>query len=689
MKKQVLLSFTLLLCSLSLAAQWQHIPGPEGGHVINLDTDGSQLYALTTTNIFRSDDEGYHWQVLEGSHHAGRTIGRLVAENGVFYGKNTDGEVLRSNDGGKTWKVVLKKPYPITAPGEVLHEVFAKGDTVLVSSEFTIYRSVDRGETWAATSDLFSYGHANIFSAGSDLFAWSKRHIHRSSDGGQTWKRVFTSGGEFAAVGLANEYLYAFYTSTGRVLRSDDGFDTWETIESAQLNYLGKPYQVVGDGALVYCINQDYYCGGYFVYSIDKGLTWLQGQSEIDVPLTVRGVISFGGHLILAHKKGVSHSIDHLKTIVHTQQNGLDACYIENISVGKHSVGVDANSISYLSDKTGQNWMEVALDPSLNPCYRWTHIHNTEQRWFLMDQQKKTTFYSDNEGKHWTQLDKYFYDIQVTTKHCLWEIEPYQKTIRRLSDDKKEFTTLYGIGALYRNLFGFEHHVIAKVEDCYELYEEHDFVGSRISCSPCNAGGVLHFDGHNLFHFCGSNTYVFKENATDWEEIYPQDWATGIPLYHSRITDLKTHDGVTWAALEGKGLFYTTDATGRFYPAQPQLPYPYPTALAFRGDTIWVGTEGGGIYRMTLPPVHTEASAKPIFQCSPNPSNGRLRLEADVFFTDETRLAVLDVTGKMVTEKKLAPGQVWDLDFHYLPRGLYVLMLRTASGSVGLKWAVH
>lgn len=146
---------------------------------------------------------------------------------------------------------------------------------------------------------------------------------------------------------------------------------------------------------------------------------------------------------------------------------------------------------------------------------------------------------------------------------------------------------------------------------------------------------------------------------------------------------------MTWATLGGKGLFYTTDATGRFYPAQPQLPYPYPTALAFRGDTIWVGTEGGGIYRMTLPPVHTEASAKPIFQCSPNPSNGRLRLEADVFFTDETRLAVLDVTGKMVTEKNLAPGQVWDLDFHYLPRGLYVLMLRTASGSVGLKWAVH
>lgn len=236
---------------------------------------------------------------------------------------------------------------------------------------------------------------------------------------------------------------------------------------------------------------------------------------------------------------------------------------------------------------------------------------------------------------------------------------------------------------------------MVQANDRHVIFNEQGQLVDRIPFSPCpptvfgGLSGQIHFDGHNLFHFCGSNTYVFKENASDWAEIYPQDWATGIPLYHSRITDLKTHDGVTWAALEGKGLFYTTDATGRFYPAQPQLPYPYPTALAFRGDTIWVGTEGGGIYHMTLPPVHTEASAKPIFQCSPNPSNGRLRLEADVFFTDETRLAVLDVTGKMVTEKNLAPGQVWDLDFQYLPRGLYVLMLRTASGSVGLKWAVH
>lgn len=109
--------------------------------------------------------------------------------------------------------------------------------------------------------------------------------------------------------------------------------------------------------------------------------------------------------------------------------------------------------------------------------------------------------------------------------------------------------------------------------------------------SPCvpsifSGAGRLHFDGRHLFHFCDDRTYVFKENATVWEEIYPQDWTTGVPLYHSRITDIKTHDGVTWVALEGKGIFYTTDVSGRFYPTKPQLPYPYPTAIAFRDNEM-------------------------------------------------------------------------------------------------------
>ena len=92
---------------------------------------------------------------------------------------------------------------------------------------------------------------------------------------------------------------------------------------------------------------------------------------------------------------------------------------------------------------------------------------------------------------------------------------------------------------------------------------------------------------------------------------------------------------------------------------------------------------------MTLPPQQTEATGKPTFQCSPNPSDGRLHLQADVFFTEEIPLEVLDVSGKRVAAKTLSPGRAWDLDFPNLPQGMYVLMLRTGVGTVGVKWAVY
>lgn len=692
MKKQVLLSFTLLLCSLSLAAQWQHIPGPDGGFVVNLDTDGSQLYALTTTNIFRSDDEGYHWQVLEGSHHAGRTVGRLVAENGVFYGKNSDGEVLRSSDGGKTWQAVLKRPYPITASAERLYNVFAQGDTVLVSSEFTIYRSVDRGETWAATSDLLGYRHENIFASDQELFAWGGRYIYRSSDGGQSWAQVFNIATNFHAVGYANGYVFALYSNTNRVVRSKDGLRTWKTIDSGLLSFYPQRPKFLGDGKRTYCINQNQYCVGYYAYSDDDGLTWHSNFEEQAIPLSLQDVVSFDDHLTLAHREGISHSTDQLETLTH-ERTGLGASHLYSIFLGERSLAVNTYRLAHISDHTGDQWRTLNLN-NADFCYGGATIQGTRQRWFLVEGNGEVNLFSEDEGATWQHLSQTLKNSTLPSGNCLWEL--WSDTLWRWCDEEVASAEILTDTSVYGSLISFGQHTsIQTYDQRHVIFNEQGQLVDRIPFSPCPPtgfgalSGQIHFDGHNLFHFCGSNTYVFKENATDWEEIYPQDWTTGIPFYHSYITALATHQGVTWAALEGKGLFYTTDATGRFYPAQPQLPYPYPTALAFRGDTIWVGTEGGGIYRMTLPPVHTEASAKPIFQCSPNPSNGRLRLEADVFFTDETRLAVLDVTGKMVTEKNLAPGQVWDLDFHYLPRGLYVLMLRTASGSVGLKWAVH
>ncbi len=708
MKKQLLLSLSLLLWSLRLAAQWQHIPGPDGGLVINLDTDGSLLYALTTTSIYRSDDEGYHWQVMEDSHQAGRTIDRLVAENGVFYGKNADGEVLRSSDEGKTWQAVLKKPYPITAPGEVLHEVFAKGDTVLVSSEFTIYRSVDRGETWATTSDLFGYEHSNIFSSQSEFFSWGNDHIYRSSDGGLTWDNAFSTSSGFAGVGAIGDTLFALYSKIRRLIRSTDGFRTWELVNSDSIstkhsvNFDELLHAKVTklDNKICFVFESGYYeyCP-FYSYSTDGGTTWHRGSNGLSLPLEIRNIVSFKNHLVIAHRRGVSHSKDGFQTF-DPEQMGLAIAPIGNISVGKQHIFVGALQTVYSSNLSGDSWQEVEPVSHVPSCLKGAEVMQTSQRTILLDSYGKN-YYSEDEGENWLPINASNHN-KATSENCLWIY--FVGTLSKFCDGSATFEDVRPAelqDKILGRLFTFGKYFTITVSSTnpdgdkgsFLVFNESGKVIREAPPSPCPlyfpTNSFFYFDGQNILQYCGPNTYIFKENASTWESIYPQDWTTGIPLYHSRITAIATHQGVTWAALEGKGLFYTTDATGRFYPAQPQLPYPYPTAIAFRDNTIWVGTEGGGIYHMALPPVQAEAAAKPTFKCSPNPSDGQLHLEADLFFTDEILLEVLDVSGKLADSKTLSPGRAWDLNFPNLPQGLYILMLRTSAGTVGLKWAVH
>ncbi|MDP1817571.1 MAG: T9SS type A sorting domain-containing protein, partial [Leadbetterella sp.] len=62
---------------------------------------------------------------------------------------------------------------------------------------------------------------------------------------------------------------------------------------------------------------------------------------------------------------------------------------------------------------------------------------------------------------------------------------------------------------------------------------------------------------------------------------------------------------------------------------------------------------------------------------------------SDVFFTEETRLEVLDAAGRLLGTKILDPGLIWEVEFPGLPAGLYFLKLKTPLGTVGAKWVVH
>jgi len=698
MKKHLLL-LLLLFCGFQLSAQWQYLPGPDGGYVFNLETDGSILYALAPTGIYRSEDQGYHWHFLPGTRGASKMIERLTVENGVFYGISTYKKLLRSNDGGQSWQPVLQEPFPSPGPEEYLKNVFVKGDTVLVTSTSTVYRSVDRGETWISTGDLLNFNQSRIFSTGSDFFSGGNTHFYRSSDGALSWERIFEFTNDFAVVGAVGNKQYILYDNMEKLARSTDGFRTWKNIETDVFFPLfgpsHYPLKLVGRGDTLYCIGKTTGsgCSTLFCYSTDGGDTWHAGNDGDELPVTMDDVVLFDQHLVFLNTQmGISHSTDGCKTFT-TEQSGLTSTDISGIATQGKTVFAAGNRTVYYSKNGGQDWKETAPNTITNPCEKFSQMFSTQKRLYLI-KRFGVKFYSEDEGTSWKPLETVDFYPVGTTRNGIWAAD-FQSLTRILDDGTTSTIDLISLleGQGINSVVTAADHVIVVAKDHYLILNENGQLIRQIPAAPCNefffmTAEQMHFDGRNIFFFCTNNTYVFSEGASEWQQIYPQDWTTGIPLYHSPMTDIATYKDVTFVALDGKGIYYTTDATGRFYPLDTPCPELHPRKISFKDNSMWVSSDDGGIYTWDLPLVQIDASEKPVFRYSPNPSDGHLHLESDVFFTDEIRLDILDMAGRLAISKVLRPGQTWDLDFPTLPIGLYVLRLQTPLGVSALKWSV-
>lgn len=171
-------------------------------------------------------------------------------------GYTSQGEILRTQDGGLTWKKITNTEY--TSAGSVLRWVHffdastgvAFGDPM--DSSFEVYRTTNAGTTWqrvdASNLPLPFFGEgASGYFIGTPYFAlgntiWtgtSAGRIFKSTDQGRTWTAVLPfpeSGSTWSMAfqdanhGLAYDPSAADYTYDAFIIRTADGGATWEKI---------------------------------------------------------------------------------------------------------------------------------------------------------------------------------------------------------------------------------------------------------------------------------------------------------------------------------------------------------------------------------------------------------------------------------------------------------------------------
>ncbi|CAN5618071.1 hypothetical protein BH11ARM2_BH11ARM2_26000 [soil metagenome] len=245
------------------AIKWRNVgPTRQGGRVVDIAAparDPDSLYvAYATGGLFRTQDEGDHWESLFDDQSAfgigaiaasadGKTLwvgsGEANSQRTSYAGTG----VFKSTDAGKTWENMgLADSHHI---GKVLidprHEdtvyVAALGHLYSENGERGVYKTVDgghnwtqvlKGDPWTGAVDLaFEPGHPDIVYASMwerDRRPWnflesgSGSAVYRSENGGKTWTKMMAlpKGDDAGRVGLATtpaapNRVYAFFDNQG------------------------------------------------------------------------------------------------------------------------------------------------------------------------------------------------------------------------------------------------------------------------------------------------------------------------------------------------------------------------------------------------------------------------------------------------------------------------------------------
>lgn len=257
-----------------------------------------------------------------------------------------DGKVLRTTDGGTTWRGAIVPG----ANGDILESInFVSRLVGFASGRSGIFKSTDGGVTWQTvtppgTTSLWGcyFVNANVGMVVGG-FCGGQQEFFRTIDGGQSWS-VFA--GNAPDTKLADVMLYSpdglgYASSSGYVWRTDDGGKSWVILSQTGSHVWQEEITNIGSSILVPTSGTD--CDGQgrtageMRFSTDEGNTWRRFQT---------GRSMFGAFL---NSPTSGWGVGDNSTVIHTVDAGRTW---QSVNCGMPS-GVNIDDVYFINDTTG------------------------------------------------------------------------------------------------------------------------------------------------------------------------------------------------------------------------------------------------------------------------------------------------------------------------------------------------
>ena len=182
-------------------------------------------------HILISDDNGANWKQAQVPARALLTALHMHDEN-TGWAVGHDAVVLRTDDGGETWRLVHRAP---EEERPLLDVWFRDKDTGFAVGAYGYFLATrDGGETWTSRAISKDDFHLNeIVPAGPQrlFIAAEAGVVYRSDDGGESWRELPSpyTGSWYGALGLGEEELMVLGLR-GHLFRSEDGGGSWTQV---------------------------------------------------------------------------------------------------------------------------------------------------------------------------------------------------------------------------------------------------------------------------------------------------------------------------------------------------------------------------------------------------------------------------------------------------------------------------
>ena len=249
---RVLISLLLMSAALPAQSTWQPV-GPDGGTVRSLamdPRDPDRIFLGTSAgNLYLSSDNGASWSRFARPGSSAEMVLDHIAidptdPRKIFVAAwnaqlpNSDGDLFRSKDGGKSWEIVAD------LHGKSLRalSIAAANPKIMVAGALDgIYRSRDGGGAWERISpenqaELKNVESIAIDPANADVIYAGTWHLPwKTEDGGKTWhnikKGVIDDSDVFSIVIDSSQPSNLFISACSGIYRSESAGELFRKLQ--------------------------------------------------------------------------------------------------------------------------------------------------------------------------------------------------------------------------------------------------------------------------------------------------------------------------------------------------------------------------------------------------------------------------------------------------------------------------